>query len=259
MKISLSIASVLIGLMAFSSLPLYAQYVSDIDSLQVVPAPVEKAVIRPSQWIVPSAIILSGVSIHYFAHKAVDSGVNDQFVRWLGENPLLHFDDVVQYVPIAASLSLGFFGVPSNHDFMDRVLISAGAYLSAGIISRAMKEAINSPRPNLFDNKSFPSGHTCMAFTGAELVRMEYGWGWGAGAYAIASGVAFMRMYNRYHWFSDILAGAGVGILCAHVGEWLLCPVKNLFGISDKRRSVAFSPTIDPLSGAMCSTLSLSF
>ena len=54
---------------------------------------------------------------------------------------------------------------------------------------------------------------------GAELVRMEYGGWYGIGAYTIAVGVGFMRMYNGRHWLHDVVAGAGVGILSARVGE----------------------------------------
>lgn len=54
---------------------------------------------------------------------------------------------------------------------------------------------------------------------GAELVRIEYGGWYGAGAYAVAAGVGFMRMYNGRHWLHDVVAGAGVGILSARIGE----------------------------------------
>lgn len=53
------------------------------------------------------------------------------------------------------------------------------------------------------------SGHTATVFIGAELVRIEYGGWYGAGAYTIATGVAFMRMYNGRHWLHDVVAGAG--------------------------------------------------
>ena len=83
---------------------------------------------------------------------------------------------------------------------------------------------------------------------------MEYGPCWGAAAYTIATGVAFLRIYNRWHYFSDVVAGAGVGILCAHIGEWLLPPVKRLLG-----PDVALAPTLDPVSGGVCATLAMKF
>ena len=117
-----------------------------------------------------------------------------------------------------------------------------------------MKAIIDSPRPDGSDAKSFPSGHTGTAFAGAELVRREYGWGWGSAAYAVATATAVMRMYNNKHWFSDVLMGAGVGILSANIGYWLREPCKDLLGI---QTSVA--PSIDTVSGALCAQLTLNF
>ncbi|MBQ1177891.1 MAG: phosphatase PAP2 family protein, partial [Bacteroidaceae bacterium] len=71
----------------------------------------------------------------------------------------------------------------------------------------------------------FPSGHTATTFMGAELVRIEYGdehpW-LAAGAYTLATAVGVLRVYNDRHWFTDVFAGAGVGILSARIGYWLL-------------------------------------
>ena len=60
---------------------------------------------------------------------------------------------------------------------------------------------------------------------GAELVRIEYGedYPWLAvGAYTIATATGALRVYNNHHWLSDVVAGAGVGILSARIGYWLL-------------------------------------
>ena len=76
-----------------------------------------------------------------------------------------------------------------------------------------------------------------------------------------------MRNYNNWHWVSDVLAGAGLGILVADASNWLLEPTKRLLGIrtsdwgSGRRPAVtaAVSPTLDPVSGAVCTTLALRF
>ncbi len=96
-----------------------------------------------------------------------------------------------------------------------------------------------------------------MSFAGAELVRMEYGWGCGASAYAVAAGVCVLRLYNNEHWVSDLLFGAGVGILSAHIGGWLLEPTKKILGIMPDNLSVA--AVADPVSGAVCPALALRF
>jgi len=67
-------------------------------------------------------------------------------------------------------------------------------------------------------------------------MRIEYGMGYGSAAYAVATSVAFLRVYNKKHWVGDVMAGAGVGILCAHAGYWMLPVWKRLFRISDKEQ-----------------------
>ena len=217
--------------------------------------------------IAPGALIASGVGIHCFAHESVDVPVNRWFQdSWRGERPERGFDNVIQYIPIVMDLGLGLVGARAEHGFVDRVIEGSLACLTLGAVSWTCKAVIDSPRPNGVDNRSFPSGHTDWVFVGAELVRMEYGWGWGAGAYAIATTVAVMRNYNNWHWMSDCLFGAGLGILTAHVGRWLLEPTKKLFNIPTYswgagRPSVqtALFPSVDPYSGSLCTTLAFVF
>lgn len=79
-------------------------------------------------------------------------------------------------------------------------------------------------RPDGSAFNSFPSGHTATAFVGAEVLRREY-WHvspWiGITGYAVAAGTGFLRMYNNRHWLTDVLAGAGIGILSVEIAYWL--------------------------------------
>ena len=38
----------------------------------------------------------------------------------------------------------------------------------------------------------------------------------------MAVATSALRVYNNHHWLSDVIAGAGVGILSARIGYWLL-------------------------------------
>ena len=91
-------------------------------------------------------------------------------------------------------------------------------------------------------------------FAGAELVRCEYGWKWGLAAYGVASSVAVLRLCNNAHWLSDVVFGAGMGILSAQISRVLLNPVKNVLGIG-----VNVSPSVDPVSGTLCASLAFVF
>ena len=48
---------------------------------------------------------------------------------------------------------------------------------------------------------------------------------------------------------------AGLGILGAHVGEWLLEPTKRFFNIGP----LTVVPTMDPMSGTVCASLAFAF
>jgi membrane-associated phospholipid phosphatase len=68
--------------------------------------------------------------------------------------------------------------------------------------------------------RSFPSGHTSMAFTFASVVAEESSHRWPRAhrviapiAYAAATGVGLARMYNDKHWASDVALGAAIGTL----------------------------------------------
>ena len=70
----------------------------------------------------------------------------------------------------------------------------------------------------LFDepNLSFPSGHACLAFaTAATLALSVPRWRWLF--YALACVVAAERVAENAHYLSDVIAGAGVGVLSAYL------------------------------------------
>lgn len=218
------------------------------------------------QLIAPSVLIGSGTLIHCFGHDSIDQWAKTQILSLRGN--YMQVDDYLQWAPMIMDFGMAFIGIPSEKGAVDRTIELALATISMAAITRAGKALISSQRPNGGDFKSFPSGHSAKVFMAAELVRMEYGPWWGAGAYAIAGGVGVLRMYNNRHWFSDVLAGAGVGILSAHIGEWLLEPTKRLFKIPDSswgngrksfEPSLSFAPSLDPISGTLCPGIALSW
>ncbi len=160
----------------------------------------------------------------------------------------IHADDYLQYLPAAAYMSLGFTGL-GTHSFGERLAVCGAATAAGGTIAQTLKWTVDKERPDGSGFDSFPSGHSVKAFIGAELVRMEYGWGYGLGAYAVAAGVGYLRIYNEKHWDIDVLAGAGIGILSAHIGYWTLPFFKNLFNIPDKKALSAI-PVYNPMTSS---------
>lgn len=142
----------------------------------------------------------------------------------------LSFDDYVQHAPMVGSLFLGSIGVKARHSLRDRALIVATSYCALGVMVNVPKQLVDEKRPQYFGHNSFPSGHAATVFMGAELMRIEYGGWYGIGAYTVAVGVGFMRLYNGRHWLHDVVAGAGVGILSARIGQWSAQMWQKAFG-----------------------------
>lgn len=65
-------------------------------------------------------------------------------------------------------------------------------------------------------NSSFPSGHTATAFAFARSLAMVAP-SVAPVAFLAASGTGLSRMYEQRHYFSDCVAGAGVGVLIAQL------------------------------------------
>ena len=150
--------------------------------------------------------------------------IRDYLNEWRGDHRVT-VDDYLQYIPLGSVYGLSLLGAEAKHNYVDRTLELATAYVALGAMVNAVKYTVREPRPDGSANNSFPSGHTATTFMGAELVRIEYGddspW-ISVGAYTIATAVGVLRVYNNRHWFTDVFAGAGIGILSARIGYWLL-------------------------------------
>jgi len=81
------------------------------------------------------------------------------------------------------------------------------------VLTEVLKNLLLRARPDLSDNLSFPSNHAAFAFFLAVFLpaKREYKillWIW-------AILVAFSRLWLNKHWFSDVIAGAVIGIAVA--------------------------------------------
>lgn len=192
---------------------------------------------RWQQLIAPTVLLTGGITGVYSQwYKDKINAPVRAYAQELSGGQRLRFDDYIQYIPSATFLGLGF-ALPSEHDFIERVCVTATSYAAMGVLVNTAKYTIREPRPDRPEARNaFPSGHTATAFMGAELVRREYGGWWGAGAYAIATTTALMRIYNDRHWTSDVLGGAAIGILSADIGFWLLPLERKLFRLDGSRR-----------------------
>jgi len=193
-----------------------------------------------NQLIAPGALIALGAVGAIDYENNVNTTVND----WFDGSRHTHCDDWLRFMPSATFLGIGFIpGVKVRHQWSERLLIFATSHVLCAGLSFGLKYTVNEPRPNLADDHSFPSGHVSLAFTGAELLRKEYGTYWGLAGYGIATGVAVLRLHNQKHWLNDVLMGAGIGILSAKAAYWLLPFERRLLGLDGNRfPRVAIAP-----------------
>lgn len=132
--------------------------------------------------------------------------------------------DVAQYAPIVFPWAIKTFGGKTRSGWGRMAASQAiSAVLMVGTVE-STKTIAGHWRPNRSDNRSFPSGHTAWAFLGATMTAIELAdqspW-YAVGAYTFASGIAMQRVISENHFPSDVVAGAGIGILAAEIGYYL--------------------------------------
>ena len=104
-----------------------------------------------------------------------------------------------------------------------------GAFVLQGVTVLTLKNTVYETRPNGQGHQSFPSGHAAVTFASAEFLRERYGWTYGAPAYALAAFTGYSRVESDHHYWHDVTAGAGIGILSSwlfttHYKEWSVQP-----------------------------------
>lgn len=135
-------------------------------------------------------------------------------------------DDYTQFFGPAVVVGLKLGGYEGRSDW-PRLLASAGmSYaIMAGFVN-GIKYTAKEMRPDGSTANSWPSGHTATSFVGATLLHKEYGltrspW-WSVAGYGVATATGVMRVLNNRHWISDVLSGAGIGIMSTELG-YALC------------------------------------
>jgi membrane-associated phospholipid phosphatase len=167
-------------------------------------------------------------------------------------------DDYLQFAP-ALGYAIAIPFADGEHTWQERTCVLGTSFASMMAMCYSLKWLTHVERPNGHNKFSFPSGHTAMAFMGAELVRREYGPWWGLAAYTSAAATGFLRIYNNWHWTGDVLVGAGVGILGACIGYWLLPWEREVLKLDSKNTSVSAAPAYSPALNAPLVSFTIAF
>ena len=134
-------------------------------------------------------------------------------------------DDYTQFFGPAMTVGLKVAGVEGRSDWPRLVTSSLLSYgVMAGFVN-GIKYTAKEMRPDGSTANSWPSGHTATSFVGATILHKEYGltrspW-YSVAGYGVATATGVMRILNNRHWISDVLSGAGIGILSTELGYFV--------------------------------------
>ena len=101
----------------------------------------------------------------------------------------------------SGSERIGTFGA----DLVDAQIVN-------GVLTQGLKAAVDRRRPS-GSSHSFPSGHSSATFATAAVIQEHYGWRPALPLYVLGTYVSVSRMVDNHHWASDVIFGAGIGLI----------------------------------------------
>lgn len=171
-----------------------------------------KALVAPALLVGLGAVLIQNPVYDRFDFR---TDLNNLFSGFRGTR----IDDYLIYTPYVGLVALNLAKIPCENDFINTSLIILKAEIINLSLTFGLKHLTDIERPN-GAKLAWPSGHTSEAFLAATIVNREYRdrspW-YGRVAYGIAGTVGLFRMLNNKHWLSDVVAGAGIGILSANL------------------------------------------
>ena len=205
------------------------------DSIHEHLDPGYKTKLFPSM-IVPGILIGYGISTigNHGLYSSRQARVD--VLRWTaGKGSSI--DNYLQFAPYVEFAALLTLKVKCKNDAINTALLIIKSEVIMQAIVYPMKIWTHEERPYSYgkaqagvplsvreqDKQAFlslPSGHTANAFVAATIVYREYRYKspwYGIGAFTIATSVAAFRMINDQHWESDVLIGAGIGMLSTNI------------------------------------------
>lgn len=131
-------------------------------------------------------------------------------------------DDYTQFFGPAMVVGLKIGGVEGRSDWPRLLASSALSYGIMAAFVNGIKYTAKEMRPDGSTANSWPSGHTATSFVGATILHKEYGltrspW-YSVAGYGVATATGVMRVLNNRHWISDVMSGAGIGIISTEFG-----------------------------------------
>lgn len=214
---------------------------NSVNDTIVVKDTVQNLKFNYKQLIIPSVLISYGfIGLESDQLKGFNSEIKAEINEDIDNK--VSIDDFSQWTPAVAVYGLNSVGIKGKNNLKDRSIILASSYLMMSASVFALKNITKVERPDGSSNNSFPSGHTATAFAGAEFMYQEYKdqsiW-YGVAGYVVATGTGLFRMYNDRHWLTDVVAGAGIGILSTKAAYWIYPYLQHKVFKSSKENKTA--------------------
>ena len=196
-----------------------------------------------SKLIIPSTLIISGFALN---GTQTEKGWQTDIRNKVGNDYRNRFDDVAQYIPYAQVYLGAAVGIEAkNHWFDQTKNIFLGGLVTL-VVTHSLKRGVGKERPDGSSNRSFSSGHTATAFLGGTILYHEYKESsmlYASSGYLFSASTGGLRVVNNRHWVSDVLAGAGIGILVGNL-IYHIEPLKN-WNPFKGTKNITFSPIIN--------------
>lgn len=181
---------------------------SQIDSTNTKP---KRNLLKKS--IVPLSLMTTGILL---SDSGFEKSFNTTTRNWVGNDFQTNLDDYTRYAPIATMYIADVAGVKAQNHWFDQTKNLAISMILTDVLTKAIKSSVFKIRPDGSNPNAFPSGHTSIAFVSGSVIFEEFK---GSSPLLAYSGYGFatltggLRMANNRHWVSDVLVGAGLGIL----------------------------------------------
>ena len=190
----------------------------------------------------PATFILAG-SLMSGSH--FEKNLQTDIRKSVGNDFQFKIDDYLQYAPIVEMYTADIAGVKARNHWFDQTKNLFISDLATGTLVLFLKKITNKTRPN-GAQFSFPSGHTSLAFSNAGVLYQEYrdtSLVLAYSGFSMAFTTGAFRMLNNKHWPSDVITGAGIGILISQL-VYHFEPLKNWHPFKNTK-GVSCVPIID--------------
>jgi hypothetical protein len=196
------------------------------------------------QSIVPVSLIGAGLVINYsngaIGKENIQDGISNAFPDFS-----TNADNFILFVPALTMYAADLLKIESENDAFTQTKYLFIAGVAANLVTYGLKHITDETRPNGEDKLSFPSGHTANAFVMATVLFHEFKNTKPILAYSgfiFASSTGALRVLNNEHWVSDVLVGAGIGIMVTDL-VYRFEPLKNWNPFKNKKVSTIISPS----------------